>query len=181
MLRLIITFFLTFFILNSYADNREKIIEKLNNTSNLSFDFEQNVNGKVEIGNCIIEYPKKIYCKYKKSKKILVSNGKSLVIKTISSYYLYPLKKTPLNLILDKNYLIEKIYTLNEKIIDNSYINYTIKENDNNIDIFFDINSLDLIGWQTKDIYQNSTLTLLYSVSKNQIIKRELFKLPTQN
>ena len=69
MLRLIITFFLTFFILNSYADNREKIIEKLNNTSNLSFDFEQNVNGKVEIGNCIIEYPKKIYCKYKKVTK----------------------------------------------------------------------------------------------------------------
>ena len=111
----------------------------------------------------------------------MVSNGKSLVIKTISSYYFYPIKKTPLNLILDKNYLIDKIYTLNEKIIDNSYINYTIKENDNNIDIFFDINSLDLIGWQTKDIYQNNTLTLLYSVSKNQIIKRELFKLPTQN
>tara|TARA_B100000674_G_C37783340_1_gene888254 strand:- start:256 stop:801 length:546 start_codon:yes stop_codon:yes gene_type:complete len=181
MLRLSIIFFLSFFILNSYAGNREKIIEKLNNTSNLSFDFEQNINGKVEIGNCIIEYPKKIYCKYKKNNKILVSNGKSLVIKTISSYYLYPLKKTPLNLILDKNYLINKIYSLNEKIIDNSYINYTIKENESNIDIFFDINSLDLIGWQTTDIYQNNTLTLLYSVSKNQIIKRELFKLPAQN
>ena len=71
--------------------------------------------------------------------------------------------------------------SLNEKIIDNSYINYTIKENDNNIDIFFDINSLDLIGWQTKDIYQNTTLTLLYSISKNKKIKKKLFKLPTQN
>jgi outer membrane lipoprotein-sorting protein len=33
---------------------------------------------------CIIEYPKKIYCKYNTSNnKILVSNGRSLVIKLI--------------------------------------------------------------------------------------------------
>merc|ERR1712103_10461 len=72
---------------------------------NISFNFEQNINGKIENGNCIIEYPKKIYCKYLKNNKILVSNGKSLVIKTITSFYRYPLKKTPLNLILDKNFL----------------------------------------------------------------------------
>ena len=33
-----------------------------------------------------------------KIKKILVSDGKSLVIKTLTSFYLYPLEKTPLNL-----------------------------------------------------------------------------------
>mgnify|MGYP001248266532 CR=1 FL=1 len=37
-----------------------------------------------------------------KKDKILVSNGKSLVIKTKVSYYRYPLSKTPLYLILDK-------------------------------------------------------------------------------
>jgi outer membrane lipoprotein-sorting protein len=56
-----------------------------------------------------LNYPKKIYCKYQKKNKILVSNGKSLVIKTKVSFYRYPLKKTPLNLILDKNFLIKKI------------------------------------------------------------------------
>ena len=181
MLRLFIIFFFSFLIFNSKADNREKIIENLNNTSNFSFEFEQNINGKIESGNCTIEYPKKIYCAYNKNNKILVSNGKSLVIKTISSYYRYPLKKTPLNLILDRNFLINKIYSLEEKIVDNSYIKYTIIENDNEIDIFFDTISLELIGWQTKDIYQNTALTLLGPISKNQKIKKKLFKLPIQN
>ena len=180
MLRILI-FIFTFLSFNSNADVRNKIIENLNNTSNFSFKFEQNINGKIESGNCTIEYPKKIHCLYKKNNKILVSNGKSLVIKTISSYYRYPLKKTPLNLILDKKFLINKIYSLEENIIDNSYIKYSIIENKNKIDILFDIISLELIGWQTKDIYQNTALTLLSSISKNQNIEKKLFKLPAQN
>ena len=179
--RLLLIFLFTFLVFKANADNKDKIIENLNNTSNLSFKFEQNINGKIENGNCVIEYPKKIYCVYDKNNKILVSNGKSLVIKTISSYYRYPLKKTPLNLILDKNYLINKIYSLEENLVNNSFINYTIVENENRIDIFFDNISLELIGWQTKDIYQNTALTLLSSVSKNQNIKKKLFKLPVQN
>ena len=181
MFRLFLIFFFTFLIFNSKADNRNKIIENLNNTSNFSFEFEQNINGEIENGNCTIEYPKKMYCAYNKNNKILVSNGKSLVIKTISSYYRYPIKKTPLNLILDKNFLINKIYSLEERIIDNSYISYSIMENENKIDVFFDIISLELIGWQTKDIYQNTALTLLGSISKNKEIKKKLFKLPLQD
>ena len=181
MLRLLIVFFFSFFILNANADNKEKIITNLKNTFNLSFKFEQNINGEIENGNCTIEYPKKIYCSYKKNNKVLVSNGKSLVIKTLSSYYRYPLEKTPLNLILDKNFLINKIYNLEEKIIDQSYINYTITENENEIDIFFDQKNFNLIGWQTKDIYQNTAVTLLYSILVNQEIKKPLFKLPAQN
>ena len=95
----IFVFFLSF--TNSHAENKDKIKEKLQNTKNLVFEFEQNINGKIENGNCTIQYPKKIYCKYIKNNKILVSNSKSLVIKTISSYYRYSLKKTPLDLILD--------------------------------------------------------------------------------
>tara|TARA_B100000401_G_scaffold342154_1_gene240370 strand:- start:95 stop:640 length:546 start_codon:yes stop_codon:yes gene_type:complete len=181
MQRLLFIFLFTFLVFKANADNKEKIIANLNNISNFSFQFEQNINGKIENGNCIIEYPKKIYCVYDKNNKILVSNGKSLVIKTISSYYRYPLKKTPLNLILDKNYLINKIYSLEENLVNNSFINYTIVENENRIDIFFDNISLELIGWQTKDIYQNTALTLLSSISKNQNIKKKLFRLPVQN
>ena len=56
---------------------KENVINNLINTDNLSFKFEQNINGKVETGNCIIEYPKKIFCKYEKSNnKIIVANGK---------------------------------------------------------------------------------------------------------
>ena len=117
-------FIFIFFILlsNTQASNKEKIIEKLQNTKNLNFNFEQNINGKIEGGNCTIQYPKKIYCKYIKNNKILVSNGKSFVVKTESSFYRYPLEKTPLNLILDKDFLIKKIHSLREKILDESYI-----------------------------------------------------------
>ena len=174
---------LIFFTLlsNTQASNKEKIIENLQNTVSLNFQFEQNINGKVENGNCTIQYPKKIYCKYQKKNKILVSNGKSLVIKTKVSFYRYPLNKTPLNLILDKNFLIEKIINLKEKILDKKYINFEIIENDSEINIFFDNKTFNLVGWQTKDIYQNINVTYLSSIKINQQVDKNLFKLPTQN
>ena len=162
------------------ASDREKIIENLQNTENLNFKFEQNINGKIEIGNCTIEYPKKIYCNYKKNNKILVSNGKSLIIKTITSFYRYPLNKTPLNLILDKNFLIKRIQNLKEKS-NKTYINFEIVENDSEINIFFDKKTFSLIGWQTKDIYQNINVTYLSSIQINQQINKNLFQLPAQN
>ena len=38
--------------------------------------------------------------------------------------------------------------------IDNNLINYKIKEQDNEIVIFFDNKTFDLVGWQNTDIYQ---------------------------
>ena len=174
---------LIFFTLisNTQASNKEKIIENLQNTVSLNFQFEQNINGKVENGNCVIQYPKKIYCEYQKKDKILVSNGKSLVIKTKVSFYRYPLDRTPLNLILDKKFLIKKIGNLKEKILDKTYINFEIVENDSEINIFFDNKTFNLVGWQTKDIYQNINVTYLSSIKINQLVDKNLFKLPTQN
>ena len=177
----IIIFFLNF-ITSANADYKEKIINKLKNTYNINFDFEQNINGKIETGNCIIEYPKKIFCEYDKANnKVLVSNGKSLVIKTISSYYRYPIQRTPLDLILDKKFLINKLSNLDERIIDKYYINYQILENDNEISIFFDNRTFNLVGWQTKDIYQNLSITFISSVKTNEVIDKKFFKLPSQN
>ena len=176
---IIIFFFLTF---NSNAEIKEKIIQNLKNTKNLDFNFEQNINGKIENGNCTIEYPKKIFCEYAKSNnKILVSNGRSLVIKTITSYYRYPLDKTPLNFILDKDLLINKINDLEERTVNETLINYTIKENDIEINVFFNRETYDLIGWQNTDVYQNFNITFLSSVRKNRIIPKNFFKLPTHN
>ena len=148
----------------------------------MDFKFEQNINGKIENGNCTIEYPKKIFCKYARSNnKILVSNGKSLVVKTRTSYYRYPLEKTPLNLILDKNFLVNKIRDLKERIVDANIINFTIIEKDNEINIFFDNQTFDLIGWQNTDIYQNFNMTFISSIRKNRIITKNLFIIPSQN
>ena len=182
MLKYILLFFLLFFTSNSNSEIKNKIIKNLKDTNNLDFKFEQNINGKIENGTCTIEYPKKIFCKYVRSNnKILVSNGKSLVIKTISSYYRYPLEKTPLNLILDKNYLIDKIYDLNERVIDKNLVNFTIKDQNSEINIYFDNKTYDLIGWQNTDMYQNFNITFLSPISKNRILPKNLFKLPLQN
>ena len=86
-----------------------------------------------------------------------------------------------MNLILDKDFLITKIKKLNEKILDKNYINFEIVENENEINIFFDKKKFNLIGWQTKDIYQNINITYLSSIKKNQQVNKNLFKLPRQN
>ena len=182
MLRPFSIFILIILTTYSNAEIKDKIIQNLKKTNNLDFTFEQNINGKIENGNCTVEYPKKIFCIYATSNdKILVSNGKSLVIKTKTSYYRYPIEKTPLNLILDKNYLISRINELSERIINKNLINFTIQEKDNEINIFFDNQNYDLIGWQNKDIYQNLNITFLSLTSKNRIIPNNLFKLPSQN
>ena len=178
-------FLIIFFIIsvnNVSASIKDNIINKLKDIDNISFNFEQNINGKIENGNCTIKYPKKIFCKYDLSnQKILVSNGKSLVIKTLSSYYHYSLKKTPLNLILNKNFLLEKISNLKERNIDDQFVNYNFIENDNEINLFFDKNTFNLIGWQTIDIYQNISITYLSSIKRNQKLEENLFILPQQN
>ena len=166
----------------SYASIKENIIENLRNINNMSFNFEQNINGKIENGNCSLEYPKKIYCEYNlENKKTIVSNGKNIVIKTQSSYYLYSINKTPLNLILDKKLILDKISNLNERILDDKFINFKFYQNENEINVFFDKKNYNLVGWQTIDIYQNVSITYLYSIKKNQKLEKELFKLPSQN
>ena len=176
-----------FFIINinNFAQGliNENIISNLQNIKNISFEFEQNINGKIENGNCVIEYPKKIFCKYDNfNNKILVSNGKSLIIKTQSgSYYRYSLKRTPLNYILDKNFLINEIKNLKGRIVDDKFINFKILKDENEINIFFDNINYNLIGWQTLDIYQNLSITYIYSLKINQKLKKNFFKLPASN
>ena len=183
--KIILIFFFIFNLIKpSHASIEEKIINNLIKTNNLTFNFKQTIGEKTEEGNCTIEYPKKIFCLYNNSnKKIIVSNGKSLAIKNQVSnqYYLYRLKKTPLELILDKNFLIKQIKKLKGRTVDNKYINFTILKNNNEINIFFDKKTLNLIGWQTEDIYQNLVITYIYKIQYNQKIDKNIFKLPKMN
>ena len=182
MKKFILIIFFSLAITEISASEKNAIKKNLKEIDNFSFNFEQNINGKIEKGNCTIQYPKKIYCEYDSSnKKILVSNGKSLVIKSKTSYYLYPLKSTPLNLILDKDFLLQKISIMEEKLINEEFINYKFVEDNNEINIFFNRKNYNLIGWQTIDIYQNLNNTYLSSITKNQKLRKNLFKLPAQN
>ena len=173
-----------FFTNNSYSSIKENIIKNLKTIDNLSFNFKQTIDEKEENGNCTIEYPKKIYCNYDlKFKKILVSNGKSLVIKSEKNnqYYIYPLTKTPFNLLLNKNYLLKNISSVDSEIIDNKYVRFQINDNNYLINIFFDYKSYEIICWQTEDIYKNLVVTFIYDLKKNIILDKKIFDLPEQN
>ena len=102
-------------------------------------------------------------------------------MKTTASYYRYSLNKTPLNYLLDKNFMINRINELDARIVQEKFINFRFTENENEINVFFDVNNFNLIGWQTLDIYQNLIITYLSSVSINKNLKRNLFNLPDQN
>ena len=111
-MRIFILIFFFLFQNKVNASIKSEIINNFKLTENLKFNFVQKIGKKIEKGECIIAYPKKIFCKYdERYNKILVSNGKSLVIKSDrrNQHYAYRLDKTPLNLILDKKFLINKM------------------------------------------------------------------------
>jgi len=176
-------FILIFFFLFQNSGNasvKSKIVSNLKLTENLKFNFIQKIGKKIEEGECIIAYPKKIFCKYyDRYNKILVSNGKSLVINNNRSNhnYHYRLKNTPLNLILDKNFLIKKMQ--NSEIEKNSlnYYSFKIIHEKTKINIYFDKNTLNLNGWTTNDIYQNRVETKISNVENNLIINNNIFKI----
>ena len=184
MLRGLVIFIILNFYTPALTSMKKDIISKMQITNNLSFNFVQTIDEKSENGMCILEYPKKIYCEYNgANKKIIVSNGRSLVIKTNNNngYYIYPLNRTPLEYLLDKEYLISKIQMLEPRDIDDKYLNFQILDNNNEINVYFDKKNLNLIGWQTKDVYQNLSITFISSVKTNQKIDEKKFRLPQNN
>ena len=70
---------------------------------------------------------------------------------------------------------------LNGSLIDEKFFLFSIEENNQTLNIFFDKNNYKLIGWQTEDIYQNLTITYIYDLKVNQNIEDEIFKLPKNN
>ena len=182
----IIFFFLIVFTLfseKSFSSPKEKIINNFNKINNISFKFQQRIDDKIEVGKCYIKYPKLIYCLYdNKDKKEMVSNGRALVIKNnrYNKIYIYPLKTTPLQYILDKEFILNKIKNLEPKI-NNNTIEFSIYTKKKLISIFFNNKTYDLAGWKTIDIYQKEVIFQINNLEKNIDIDDKRFKLPTLN
>tara|TARA_B100000965_G_scaffold240743_1_gene201958 strand:- start:880 stop:1434 length:555 start_codon:yes stop_codon:yes gene_type:complete len=174
--------FIFFFLFNNFANASiiSQIINNFNSTKSMKFNFVQKIDGKKEKGECVIVYPKKIFCEYIDFyNKILVSNGKSLVINSDKNnqYYRYPLDKTPLNLILDKNFIISKMYQLREDSNYPFYYVFNLDYENNSIKVFFNKNDLNLIGWETTDIYQNTVQTFISEIKKNISVNNNIFNI----
>ena len=107
-----ILFIQLIFVTAVSADLQKKIINKLTLTKTLSFDFKQKIADKEEVGICFIKYPLLMKCDYKNFKqKTIISNGKSVAIikKKYKKIYRYPVKSTPLFIILKKQEIINLI------------------------------------------------------------------------
>ena len=182
MIKIFYFLFIIFFLFNtSSASVKNKIIDNLRDIKNISFDFRQKIGDEEETGKCIIEYPKKIYCLYNNIyNKILVSDGNSLVIKSNKNrqYYRYPLEKTPLNILLNKRLLMENIDKIDEKLLNKTHYVFSIKIDESLVNIFFDKEKYNFVGWQTEDIYQNLTATFIYNLEYNKNLEKKLFDLP---
>ena len=103
------------------------------------------------------------------------------MIKTISSYYIYPLKKTPLNLILDKKFILDRIVKSEDYYSDKNIIAFKFFKDENEVNLFFDRKTLNLKGWQTVDLYQNLNIVYLSSILINQKIEKKIFELPNSD
>jgi outer membrane lipoprotein-sorting protein len=168
-----------------YADLKKNLIDKLILTETLTFNFEQKIGGKEETGNCFIKYPLLIKCNYQNIKqKTLISNGKTVAIikKKYKKIYYYPLKSTPLFIILDKVKVLNLIKKNEPSIVDLDILAFEfIDEKSNKIKIFFDKNTLELKGWKTKDIYSNNVSFIISNLKTNNQIMDDFFQIPKEN
>ena len=179
-MKYIIFILIIFYPLNIFASSKQLIKNKLEETDNISFKFIQKIGGKTEQGECIISYPKKIFCKYDDIyNKVLVSNGQSLVInsKKIKNYLRYQLKDTPLDLILDKKFLLGKLDQVDTIKESDETFSFKIVHNNNLLNIFFDKISYEIKGWTTTDIYLNKVETKLSYIETNIMIDDSLFRI----
>tara|TARA_B100000686_G_C16757934_1_gene956777 strand:- start:310 stop:918 length:609 start_codon:yes stop_codon:yes gene_type:complete len=179
-----LSLFLYFFLINfSYANFQQNLINKYKSINTLHFDFTQKIGNKVEFGSCYIKYPLLMKCEYPKKKKSIISNGKKFVIvkRRYKKIYFYPLKKTALFYLLNKEYILNIIEKYEPIFISSKLIQYElVDEKENKINIFFDKNSLDLAGWKTIDAYSNEVSFLLRNIESNISIKNEIFKIPKE-
>ena len=180
---LVIIFFYLFFTSYSQANFKEKLINKLKTTNTLYFDFIQTIGEKEEIGNCYIMYPLLMKCEYPKKKKIIIANGKKFAIvkKRYKKIYYYTLKKTPLFYLLKKENILNLVQNYEPIIIESNMLEYELTEkNSNKLKVFFDKNSLELLGWKTIDAYSNEVSFFLKNTETNILIKNEIFKIPRE-
>ena len=181
-MKIIFLVFVFFFLfLQKHAYTEPKIIKKISETKNFTFDFEQLINEKRETGNCIISFNNKMICKYDETGKIIVSNGKTLLIKNKNSNFAntYQTENTYFKYFLNKEFLISKI----EGNIVEKKQNFLLSINDQNnrLNIFFDKENHLIEGWETIDLYGNKVKSNIIVKSINQELSDNIFNLNLYN
>jgi len=166
------------------ANLKDDLINKITATKTLSFNFVQIISGTEETGDCIIKYPLKMKCNYQNLKqKIIISNGKkvSIIKKKYKKIYSYPIKSTPLFFLLKKEKIISLIRKSNPVELNSEIVAFAfIDKRKNIVKIFFDKNSLNLKGWNTKDNYSNDVNFIINNSRINDQVSDDIFKIPNE-
>ena len=169
-------------ISSAHPELKDKLLTQLEKTNTMSFNFQQQISNKIETGNCDIKYPKLMRCDYQDNyKKRIIANGKAFAIiqRRYDKIFYYRLKNTPLNYLLDKEYVMDYIRKNTPSNIDNRYIEYEINMKNSKLNIFFDRQSFNLKGWVTEDIYENTVEFLISDIKINNPLKKEIFRIPS--
>ena len=180
----LVIFFFLVLVSNSQANLQEDIFKKFESTKTLSFDFIQKIENKKEIGNCFIKYPLLMKCNYDNlKKKIIISNGKTVAVikKKYKKIYYYPLKSTPLFIILKKEKILKLIKENKPTEITSEIVRFEfIDKKSNKLKILFDKKTLDFKGWKTKDSYANNVSFIISNLKINNQIIDAFFKIPRE-
>jgi len=167
----------------SYANEKEKIIDKIIDTNSMGFNFFQKSSNFEERGNCVLVFPGKLKCFYSdRNQKELIINQEKLAVtqKRYNKTYFYPLKKSPFLKILYKEALIKFIKNSKLEKMDSIISLIVTDKNGEKITIFFN-NKFELSGWLIKDKFNNDINFSINITETNKDYLSKDFAIPNLN
>ncbi len=174
------------FLLNlSISANSNEIISKIetnwNQIETMSGHFKQeDSDGIVSYGNFYFLKPYQSKFVYNDRSENIITNESLLVIVDREDYKIesYAIGSNVLKKLLSNNLSINEQFDLINFINENKEytIQLRIKNSDNNqIDVSFDKNTLDIKKWEIYDEFQNKTVLEFTKIKKNIFISQNLF------
>ena len=101
--------------------------------------------------------------------------------KKYKKIYYYPIRTTLLFTILQKEKILNLIRNNKPTKINSDLLEFElIEKKSSKFKIFFDKNSLEFKGWETKDAYSNNVSFIISNLETNKIIDDEFFKIPKE-
>jgi len=139
-------------------------------------------NGHQTGGKFYIQRPGKIRFNYSDPTPIrIISNGKTVAVnnRKLKTWSFYPLKKTPLSLVLGEKMTIDA-KTVREVRTDEDLTTLVMGDDrifgDSVITMMFDPRTFDLRQWVIKDAQGKETTVMIFNVEKNIDIPASYFK-----
>ncbi len=173
---------------NASADDKKLAIDAISDhftsVPTMTGEFIQfGPNGEQTGGTFFIQRPGRIRFNYEDPSPIMVvSNGKTLAVnnKKLKTWSYYPLRKTPLSLLLSDSIQIDD---KSIRSVDAQEDITTVVMGDKNIfgdseiTLLFDPLTQDLRQWAIKDAQGKETSVMIFNVEKNVNIPEKIFKI----